>query len=161
MEPARTSARPTFVKGRLAALPLLSVAWLAGCAHYGSNSATAPGLSLDAAATAGLLVTTTYRYDSPWFAYREGARAELILRDEDGDEVDRRVVRPGKSVEFRDLPVGAYRLEPALRPCDGNCGYLDPRLDDCAATVKVTRSVRVRVDFVAGSSCTLHGPSVA
>ena len=147
--------------GRLAALLLVSMAWLAGCASDGSTSAETPDVSVEPIVGNPLLVTTTYDYRSPWIVYREGARAEVILRDEHGDLVDRRIVRPGKSVEFRGLPVGDYRLEPALRPCDGNCGYLDPRLDDCSATVTLIGSVQVRVAFVVGSPCTLHGPAVA
>ena len=86
--------------------------------------------------------------------------ADIVLRDGTGRMVGRRTVRPGTSVDFRDLVAGTYRLEPALRPCDGNCGYLDPRLDDCSGTVRVVRAVRVRVDFAVGVSCALHGPAL-
>jgi hypothetical protein len=145
---------------RLAFASLASVAWLAGCAGDGSPGPATPepdGTPVENT----LLVRTTYDAGHPWIVYREGAMAEIILRDDAGQVVDRRIVRPGRPVEFRDLPAGDYRLEPALRPCDGNCGYLDPRMDDCRATVAVTRSVRVRVDFAVGDSCTLHGPALA
>jgi hypothetical protein len=150
------------MNGRRAGLLLVVMAWLfGGCAGSGSDRAEAPEWSPEPVAANTLLVTTTFDRGNPWIVYREGARAELILRDDAGEVVERRVVRPGRSVEFHELPVGEYRLEPALRPCDGNCGYLDPRLDDCGGTVKATGSVQVRVDFVVRSSCTLHGPSVA
>jgi hypothetical protein len=36
-----------------------------------------------------------------------------------------------------DLPVGNHQIEIWHRPCDGNCGYLDPPTDRCSAAVDV------------------------
>ena len=36
-----------------------------------------------------------------------------------------------------DLPTGRYRVIRFIRPCDGNCEHLDPRIERCAATVDV------------------------
>jgi len=145
---------------RLAAL-LLSVVWLGGCAIHGSDEAVSGRDDVGPIPTSTLVVATTYRHDNPWVVYREGARAELILRDATGEEVARRTVKPGWSVRFEDLPPGEYRLDSALRPCDGNCGHLDARLDDCSGTVVITRGVRIRVGFVVGAACTVRGPEPA
>jgi hypothetical protein len=145
---------------RLAPL-LLTATLLVGCASPSSENAVAPRTEVSSSATSTLIVATAYRHDSSWHVYREGAKAEIILRDDTGKEVDIRTVNLGRSVRFKDLPPGEYELEPATRPCDGNCGYLDPRLHDCRGTVEVTRTLQVRVSFVVAAPCTVHSPDSA
>ena len=58
-------------------------------------------------------------------------------------------------LRFEHLRSGTYTLEPALRPCDGNCGQLDPRAAECAFPVKKVgaTSVRLRVVFRGVEPC--------
>jgi hypothetical protein len=140
---------------------LLTTMLLGGCASPSSDDAVAPRIEVSPPSTSTLIVATTYRHDSSWHVYREGAKAEIILRDDTGKEVDIRTVDLGRSVRFKDLPPGEYELEPATRPCDGNCGYLDPRVDVCTGTVEVTRTMQVRVSFVVAAPCTVHSPAAA
>ena len=57
-----------------------------------------------------------------------------------------------KPVRFTGLAPGD-RLEPALQPCDGSCGYLDGRMDGCRTTIDLVDSVSMRVDFTVGEPC--------
>jgi hypothetical protein len=100
-----------------------------------------------------IAVTTSYRLGRLGPVYREGAMVEVILRDVDGKKVDVQTQRPKAPLEFTDLKPGTYVLEPGLRPCDGNCGYLDPRVDTCTRTLEVQGHVKVKVDFIIGFEC--------
>lgn len=53
------------------------------------------------------------------------------------------------------LAPGWYRLRSWARPCDGNCGYLDPPTDRCSAGVRVRagRTTRIRITARAGTPC--------
>ena len=53
---------------------------------------------------------------------------------------------PDSTVTLRGLSAGTHLVEPALRPCDGNCGSLGGRTGACRLEVEVpaTRSLRVR-----------------
>jgi hypothetical protein len=43
--------------------------------------------------------------------------------------------------------------EATLRPCDGNCGYLDPATDGCHRTLRVSDDVKAKVAFTVGKPC--------
>jgi hypothetical protein len=43
----------------------------------------------------------------------------------------------GKAHLRESLPPGLYRVVRFIRPCDGNCGYLDPKTERCATTVEI------------------------
>jgi hypothetical protein len=87
----------------------------------------------------------------------EGAVVEVRLRDASG-----RVVAteqgggglPLGPLRLDRLSPGSYTIEPALRPCHGNCGHLDPRVGECASPVKVGGTpVRLRVVFRGVEPC--------
>ena len=77
---------------------------------------------------------------------------EVRLRDASGVVVD--TERGDGALRFDHLRSGTYTVEPALRPCDGNCGYLDPRVAECAWPVTVSgTTVRLRVVFRGDVPC--------
>ena len=61
------------------------------------------------------------------------------------------VLLTGRAVVF-ELAPGSYRLVSSARPCDGNCGYLDPDANPCSVRFRMTSgkrlvaSVRTRAD---------------
>ncbi len=131
---------------------------LGGCAT--GSGAAAPGTSpTTSSPSQGLLtLTTTYRPGHRGAMYAEGALVEVILRDADGEQVGVRTAEPEAPIVFRDLEPGRYVLDAGLRPCDGNCDYLDPRVDTCTRAVDVVGRVEVRVDFVVTAGCRVHLP---
>lgn len=98
-----------------------------------------------------LTVATSLTTGGPM--YIEGALARLVLRDSDGKVVATSMKWPGKRVVFENLDPGTYVLEPALRPCDGNCGYLDPPTDSCKGSFAIDGDLSVRVKFTVGHPC--------
>jgi hypothetical protein len=90
-------------------------------------------------------------------AYTEGAVVEARLRDASGTVVGTErgagALRHDH-LRFDRLRPGSYTIEPALRPCDGNCGYLDPRAGECMAPVEIgAATVRLRVVFRGDAPC--------
>jgi hypothetical protein len=125
---------------------------LASCAD--DDGGGRPGGSPTSGEQAGTLtVQTSYQAGKGGAMYIEGALADVILRDESGTEVDTQTKSPGDPIRFEDLAPGSYTLEPALRPCDGNCGYLDGRTDDCTQTIEIDGDVEVKVAFTVGVPC--------
>jgi hypothetical protein len=55
------------------------------------------------------------------------------------------------------IAPGRYRLESYERPCDGNCGLLDPPTDACtgSVTAKAGAMVTVRVTLKPARGCTI------
>ena len=90
-------------------------------------------------------------------AYTEGAVVEARLRDASGHVVGTErgaVALRHDLLRFDRLRPGSYTIEPALRPCDGNCGYLDPRAGECVTPVKVgAATVRLQVVFRGDEPC--------
>ena len=141
---------------RLSSCLALATAVGLGLGGCGANGPVDDGLGspTQAAQPVSLIeVTTTYRPGRLGPVYREGAMVEVILRDADGKQVDVQTQRPEAPLVFTGLTPGTYILEPGLRPCDGNCGYLDPRLDTCTRRLDVDGRVEVKVDFIIGSAC--------
>jgi hypothetical protein len=137
MRSARTTAVP-------AALLLL-----AACAQT-------PETTPEASGPGEIVLTMDYRPGKNGALYPEGALAEVIVRDASGREVSRRL--GGGPRRFTGLAPGRYTVQPALRPCDGNCGYLDARRDGCSATVRVvTGRVRLHVTYRVNQPCEIHG----
>jgi hypothetical protein len=56
--------------------------------------------------------------------------------------------RSGDAILRRQLVPGRYRLVSWQRPCDGNCDYLDPPRDRCAATLTLKSGRRLTVTVV-------------
>jgi hypothetical protein len=93
----------------------------------------------------------------------EGATGYLQVRSEDGRLIEEAQGPAGAGVRLRlELPSGTYRVVSYLRPCDGNCGYLDAPTGRCVATVGVaaglvTRAVAL-VKPTEGCTFTVIGP---
>jgi len=62
------------------------------------------------------------------------------------------------------VPAGSYRLRAYQRPCDGNCGYLDPPTDGCTTKFDVypSATIQVKIRAVPGKHCriTVEGEPV-
>jgi D-alanyl-D-alanine dipeptidase len=89
--------------------------------------------------------------------YVEGSVSYVRVRGVRGKPVvSRRVRRPRFRMQRR-LGSGRYRVISYQRPCDGNCGFLDPPTDRCSRPVRILSdgltqvSVRVRP----GRRCTM------
>jgi hypothetical protein len=100
-----------------------------------------------------LTVTMSFHRDLSDPIYAEGAIPEIRLRDDQGNLVAVKTTMTGKTIEFGQLRPGTYRLEPAVRPCDANCGYLDGRTDGCRSTLELVDSMEVKVEFEVGAPC--------
>jgi hypothetical protein len=112
---------------------MLVAAALAGC---GSEDDVAGG---GAGAGSARLVVREAPPAAP--IYTEGSLAFLRLERVDTGEVLARG-RAGNGADGEPLfdsvvAPGRYRLVSHQRPCDGNCGYLDPPVDGCETTVSV------------------------
>jgi hypothetical protein len=128
-----------------------SAGLLAGCGSQTDAPAAGPPTKITLANPATLTVATSLTSDGPM--YTEGALARLVLRDADGNVVATTTKWPGKQFVFDGLTPGKYVLEPALRPCDGNCGYLDPPTDSCRESFTIDGDLSIRVEFTVGDPC--------
>jgi hypothetical protein len=105
-----------------------------------SGTAAAPSATLKVA----------HKVDTSGPMYIEGAI--YYLRTE---RLGRAVTRKLGATTTIRLAPGRYRLRSWARPCDGNCGYLDPPTDRCSAGVRVRagRTTRIRITARAGAPC--------
>lgn len=118
----------------------------------GAGCAVAAPLSPRSGRTGAVVVASVQEPAADGAVYTEGAVVEVRLRNASGAVVDTQ--RGDGALRFDRLTSGAYTIEPALRPCDGNCGYLDPRAGECASPVTVgTTTVRLRVVFRGVEPC--------
>ncbi len=71
--------------------------------------------------------------------YTEGYVSFLRVRDHTGKVIIRRRFDVGDPlVHLRsDLAPGTYRVTRFIRPCDGNCGFLDPPTERCGHEVGI------------------------
>jgi hypothetical protein len=84
-------------------------------------------------------------YDTSDGMYVEGAYSYVRIEDTNGNElVEKRLDDSDGgddvtlvSTTTLSLDPGTYRLVSYQRPCDGNCGYLDPPADRCAREITV------------------------
>jgi hypothetical protein len=79
-------------------------------------------------------------------------------RDADGHVVAERAfsgVRPNRPAIDVRLAPGRYVVTSYQRPCDGNCGYLDPPTDRCRTTVTLAADddIVLNVEFAPGQGC--------
>ena len=92
----------------------------------------------------------------PGSFYIEGSYSYIRIERPDGRKVLQRRLparrRPTLTVSLR---AGSYRLVSWQRPCDGNCGYLDPPTDRCARgfTLKRGQLLKATIRLKAGSGC--------
>jgi zinc D-Ala-D-Ala dipeptidase len=103
--------------------------------------------------------TLDYRQklDSSRGVYTEGSISFVRVRDASGDTVVRRRTAAPRFRMIRKLPPGRYRVVSYQRPCDGNCGLLDPPVDRCARRVRLLSGglTAVRVTERPGRGCTM------
>jgi hypothetical protein len=102
------------------------------------------------------LVVSEKRVDNG-AAYIEGAYSYLELRRAGGAVVFHR--RYGGRMHLsRKFPVGRYWLVSYVRACDGNCDYLDPPSDRCAAPFRLTReeAVHAVIRTAVGERCRIR-----
>jgi hypothetical protein len=98
--------------------------------------------------------------------YTEGQISFLIVRDSSGKEVAARefqAINPIFPALQVDLPAGRYQVESYQRPCEGNCGSLDPPADRCEAEVNLRagQSVFLTAEFAPGRGCALEQTTAA
>ena len=120
----------------------------AGCGQGERPVATGSAVNAPStpAATGRLEIVKTFPA-GPVFI--EGSHTHVRLVDAGGHTIARNTLRGGPPAPIfrRDLPRGTYRLVTAERPCDGNCGTLDPPVDGtrCTLDVEVRPSSVTRV----------------
>jgi hypothetical protein len=87
--------------------------------------------------------------------FTEGALPEIRLVADDGTTM--RPVRDHEDTAvFAHLTPGRYLVTAALRPCDGNCGYLDPATSHCTKVVHVSRDLTYAVTWKVGADCSVR-----
>jgi D-alanyl-D-alanine dipeptidase len=102
--------------------------------------------------------TLDYRQalDTSRGTYIEGSFSYVRVRDANGRVVIAREYRNRSRFRLRrPLPEGRYGVRSFQRPCDGNCGVLDPPTDSCARRFTVLPEGRtvVRVRVRPGRGC--------
>ncbi len=116
------------------------------------GSAVAGPLAPVSGRSGSVVVASVQERGADGAVFTEGAVVEVRLRDASGAVVD--TERGDGALRFDHLGSDTYTVEPALRPCDGNCGYLDPRVAECTSRVAVaTTTVRLRVVFRGDEPC--------
>jgi hypothetical protein len=110
-----------------------------------------PAVAIDSAASVTLTVSPSLA--GPRIYYTEGAVQELRLLASDGSEMPPDGDSAQDSTTWSDLAQGDYALKAAIRPCDGNCGYLDPPTDQCEQHLSINRDTEVTVEFRYGHGC--------
>ena len=98
--------------------------------------------------------------------YTEGQVSFLVVRDSAGSEVAFRsfqAINPIFPALQMDLPAGRYEVESYQRPCEGNCGSLDPPADRCQADVdlRAGESVFLTAEFAPGQGCAVEQTTAA
>ena len=130
----------------------------AGCADPDSGQpapkAGAETTTATVAQRATLTVTTHQRVGPDGMMYIEGALPQVELVTEDGHRIKAEADRKG-TFTFDDLVPGTYVIDAALRPCDGNCGYLDPPTDACKTSLRIDRDATAAARWVIGHPCHL------
>ena len=128
----------------LIALALLAVP---GCGQSGSPADAPPP------ATLGLEQVT----DMTGGLYVEGSLGYVRLEDADGGKVFEEQLDPDRPESTHDVPAGDYVLKSWQRPCDGNCGYLDPPTDECQSALALPSGehVRVTITLRPGHGCSI------
>ena len=139
------------------ALASLTVAACDGSEATGPGEPTEPGAAS---------VRVRQLYDISGGVYVEGAYSYVRVDELDGDTVvekklddpTQRDDRTFVSTAALSLDPGTYRLVSYQRPCEGNCGYLDPPTDRCAREIVVEAGtpLAVTINLRPGAGCTIE-----
>jgi hypothetical protein len=85
--------------------------------------------------------------------YVEGAVQRFRLTDTAGETIEPDPVSGSEAPAYSGLADGTYTLHAGQRPCDGNCGYLDPITDTCERQLTLASDLTVHVAFTVASPC--------
>jgi hypothetical protein len=118
------------MKSRVAAILLVL---MAGACANASASGDGPG-------TGRLVVSQEMERSGP--VYTEGYVAFIDVKQ--GGEVVFSDRLPFDQPLSHELPVGSYDLAFTVRPCDGNCGYLDAATETCSASFTINEGATVK-----------------
>jgi hypothetical protein len=140
--------RRTYVVGVAAAIGLLT---LTGCGQ--ADAEGGPGGHGPADHT--LTVMTTIKPGDKGAMFTEGASPEIRLVAPDGSHINPVRDHVDKPV-FENLAAGRYLLTAVLRPCDGNCGYLDGPTSPCRTFIDVPADTTALVTWRVGENCHAH-----
>jgi hypothetical protein len=110
--------------------------------------------------TAGqLLVEQTFIGDAH---YVEGTKSYVSAEPENGGDTQEAELAYSDQASTGSLRLdpGRYTLKSWQRPCDGNCGYLDPPTDECSAPVEIAAGAdtRVKIEVEPGKGCEIVVP---
>ena len=123
---------------------------VAGCGARAGGPGTGPSSPTAEANT--LTVTTQIAPGKHGEMFTEGAVPEIRLVGSDGTTLTPEGDHRDTAV-FSGLEPGTYELHATLRPCDGNCGYLDAPTLPCTGVVEVPRVGVVDVTWRVGHVC--------
>ena len=110
-------------------------------------------------------VRVELQYDVSQGAYVEGSLSYIRVERPDGERLFERQLSElsGKSPTFHStdyirLAPGEYQLISFQRPCEGNCGSLDPPTDRCERRIRVTGNPKLTVLIAAqpAESCEIE-----
>lgn len=93
--------------------------------------------------------------------YIEGSKSYVSAEPEDGgDATEVELSTDAKPTASLKLEPGSYTLKSWQRPCDGNCGYLDPPTDRCSGPVAIAEGTEthVTVKLRPGKGCEIVLP---
>jgi hypothetical protein len=128
---------------RVSLLVLLAffTALLAGCGGYQAGE--------DA-----VVVRIQEEYDQSGGLYFEGSYSYVRVERLDGEKLLQDRLDDRLTARLR-LDPGTYRFASFQRPCEGNCGSLDPPTDECERVIRVERAMDVQILAGAGVPCRL------
>jgi hypothetical protein len=119
---------------------------VAGCGAADEAADPAPA----APETASLEIEQVLDTSGPMFI--EGYLWSLEIVDADGNEVFKDDLEGTEHAE--DLPAGTYTIRSAMRPCMGNCGYVDPPVNECELEIDVVApTTSVEISQAADRAC--------
>lgn len=98
--------------------------------------------------------------------WMEGSVGFARIEDGDGRVVYETPPRDGataypRELVRRELPAGTYRITSWQRPCQGNCGLLDPPTARCEGEVELPPDATVRVTVEVADPCRLSSARAA
>src|SRR5262245_34096763 len=129
-------------------LTILAAMSLAACAAPPSAPMTNPSRRLSTESTPSVgTVRITQTEDMSGGAYIEGYVASAQAIDASGTEVFD-VEVPYRDTITRDLQPDTYRLVFEVRPCDANCGTLDPVDERCSSPFDVLSGETTQLSVV-------------
>lgn len=123
---------------------------LVACGGAGGSATADPPLGGDQQHS--LVVEQTYGPGRGGVLLVEGGIADVLVRGEGGKE---EVLQgnPDKPLTFKGLAAGQYTVEPAIRPCNANCGNLGGRIYGCSISIDVPAVTRLAVRYIATEPC--------